>query len=99
MAITAKDYLELALTQVQGGGGAVAAKNQIRESIRSLFPMRDCYTLVRPTAVCEPSVAGNVDQRECVKAVGTSWLCITRVSRRKPHRAPWCRCGGRRCGP
>jgi len=54
-SITAKDYLELALTQVKGSNAAVAAKNQIRESIRSLFPLRDCYTLVRtPTRVPIP---------------------------------------------
>ncbi|KAK6124385.1 hypothetical protein DH2020_041878 [Rehmannia glutinosa] len=46
--ITPRDYLELALRPVQGGGRDVAAKNEIRESIRALFPDRECYTLVRP---------------------------------------------------
>ncbi|XP_078431516.1 guanylate-binding family protein [Wolffia australiana] len=43
-----RDYLELALRPVQGGRKDVAAKNEIRESIRALFPDRECFTLVRP---------------------------------------------------
>ncbi|XP_057499849.1 uncharacterized protein LOC130784029 isoform X1 [Actinidia eriantha] len=46
--ITPRDYLELALRPVQGSGRDIAAKNEIRESIRALFPDRECYTLVRP---------------------------------------------------
>ncbi|KAL8468121.1 hypothetical protein ACS0TY_031380 [Phlomoides rotata] len=46
--ITPRDYLELALRPVEGGRKDVAAKNEIRESIRALFPDRECYTLVRP---------------------------------------------------
>ncbi|KAJ9565710.1 hypothetical protein OSB04_001676 [Centaurea solstitialis] len=46
--ITPRDYLELALRPVQGGGRDLSAKNEIRESIRALFPDRDCFTLVRP---------------------------------------------------
>ncbi|CAN4084115.1 unnamed protein product [Withania somnifera] len=46
--ITPRDYLELALQPVQGGRRDVAAKNEIRESIRALFPDRECFTLVRP---------------------------------------------------
>ncbi|KAL7211753.1 hypothetical protein ACSBR2_014588 [Camellia fascicularis] len=46
--ITPRDYLELALRPVQGGGRDLAAKNEIRESIRALFPDRECFTLVRP---------------------------------------------------
>ncbi|CAN6345866.1 unnamed protein product [Urochloa humidicola] len=46
--ITPRDYLELALRPVQGGGRDVSAKNTIRESIRALFPDRECFTLVRP---------------------------------------------------
>ncbi|KAL2524218.1 Guanylate-binding family protein [Abeliophyllum distichum] len=46
--ITPRDYLELALRPVQGGRKDVAAKNEIRESIRALFPDRECFTLVRP---------------------------------------------------
>lgn len=46
--ITPRDYLEIALRPVQGGGRDVGAKNEIRESIRALFPDRECFTLVRP---------------------------------------------------
>ncbi|KAJ4977225.1 hypothetical protein NE237_002331 [Protea cynaroides] len=46
--ITPRDYLELALRPMQGGGKDIAAKNEIRESIRALFPDRECFTLVRP---------------------------------------------------
>ncbi|XP_020676608.1 guanylate-binding protein 3-like [Dendrobium catenatum] len=46
--ITPRDYLELALRHVQGVGKDISAKNEIRESIRALFPDRDCFTLVRP---------------------------------------------------
>ncbi|XP_020268861.1 plectin-like [Asparagus officinalis] len=46
--ITPRDYLELALRSVQGSGKNIAAKNEIRESIRALFPDRECFTLVRP---------------------------------------------------
>ncbi|KAJ0017294.1 hypothetical protein Pint_10505 [Pistacia integerrima] len=46
--ITPRDYLEIALRPVQGSGKDIAAKNEIRDSIRALFPDRECYTLVRP---------------------------------------------------
>ncbi|XP_068665199.1 uncharacterized protein [Aristolochia californica] len=46
--ITPRDYLELALRPMQGAGKDMAAKNEIRESIRALFPDRECFTLVRP---------------------------------------------------
>ncbi|KAG9447788.1 hypothetical protein H6P81_013916 [Aristolochia fimbriata] len=46
--ITPRDYLELALRPMQGGGKDMGAKNEIRESIRALFPDRECFTLVRP---------------------------------------------------
>ncbi|PNX74193.1 myosin-2 heavy chain-like protein, partial [Trifolium pratense] len=46
--ITPRDYLELALRSVQGKQKDIDAKNQIRESIRALFPDRECFTLVRP---------------------------------------------------
>jgi Guanylate-binding protein, N-terminal domain len=45
--ITPRDYLELALRPMQGGRN-VSSKNEIRESIRALFPDRECFTLVRP---------------------------------------------------
>ncbi|EFJ49543.1 hypothetical protein VOLCADRAFT_80671 [Volvox carteri f. nagariensis] len=43
-----RDYLETALMPTPGKGPAVELKNMIRESIKSLFPDRDCVTLVRP---------------------------------------------------
>ncbi|TYJ13143.1 hypothetical protein E1A91_A10G031600v1 [Gossypium mustelinum] len=46
--ITPRDYLELALRPVEGSGKDIAAKNEIRDSIRVLFPDRECFTLVRP---------------------------------------------------
>ncbi|PWZ38900.1 Guanylate-binding protein 4 [Zea mays] len=46
--ITPRDYLELALRPVQGGGKDISAKNAIRNSIRALFPDRECFTLVQP---------------------------------------------------
>ncbi|XP_061341556.1 uncharacterized protein LOC133287884 [Gastrolobium bilobum] len=46
--ITPRDYLELALRSVEGSGKDIAAKNEIRDSIRALFPDRECFTLVRP---------------------------------------------------
>ncbi|TYJ30667.1 hypothetical protein E1A91_A06G146300v1 [Gossypium mustelinum] len=46
--ITPRDYLELALRPVQGSGKDIAAKNEIRDSIRALFPDRECFALVRP---------------------------------------------------
>lgn len=46
--ITPRDYLELALRPVQGSGKDIASKNEIRDSIRALFPERECFTLVRP---------------------------------------------------
>ncbi|MBA0869052.1 hypothetical protein Goshw_022592 [Gossypium schwendimanii] len=45
--ITPRDYLELALRPVQGSGKDIAAKNEAN-SIRALFPDRECFTLVRP---------------------------------------------------
>eukprot|EP00798_Chlamydomonas_sp_ICE-L_P010743 gene10744-17818_t len=46
--ITARDYLETALLPVAGVGPSVEAKNSIRASIKSLFPDRDCFTLICP---------------------------------------------------
>ncbi|KAL4859356.1 Guanylate-binding protein 5 [Chlorella vulgaris] len=46
--VSPRDYLETALQPLQGTGRAVESKNQIRESIKALFPDRDCFTLVRP---------------------------------------------------
>lgn len=46
--VSPREYLETALSPTPGVGPAVEAKNQIRDSIKSLFPDRDCFTLVRP---------------------------------------------------
>lgn len=46
--VSAREYLETALMPASGSGAAIEAKNQIRNSIKSLFPDRDCFTLVRP---------------------------------------------------
>lgn len=46
--ITPCNYLELALRPVLGSRKDVAARNKIRESIRALFPNRECFTLVSP---------------------------------------------------
>uniref|UniRef100_A0A804NTW7 UTP--glucose-1-phosphate uridylyltransferase n=1 Tax=Zea mays TaxID=4577 RepID=A0A804NTW7_MAIZE len=46
--ITPRDYLELALRPVQGGGRDISAKNAIRDSIHALFSNRECFTLVQP---------------------------------------------------
>jgi Guanylate-binding protein, N-terminal domain/Guanylate-binding protein, C-terminal domain len=46
--VSPREYLESALQQVKGAGRSVEAKNAIRESIKSLFPDRDCFCLVRP---------------------------------------------------
>ncbi|XP_047317517.1 guanylate-binding protein 3-like [Impatiens glandulifera] len=46
--ITPRDYLELALSPLQGTGRDIGSKNEIRASIRALFPDRECFTLVRP---------------------------------------------------
>lgn len=47
-AVTPRDYLETALQMLPGTSAAVQSKNKIRESIKTLFPDRDCFTLVRP---------------------------------------------------
>ncbi|BDA47092.1 Guanylate-binding protein 1 [Coccomyxa sp. Obi] len=46
--ITPKQYLETALQPIKGQGRSVEAKNAIRESIKALFPDRDCFALKRP---------------------------------------------------
>lgn len=46
--VTPRDYLEAALQTIPGSNPAVQSKNKIRESIKALFPDRDCFTLVRP---------------------------------------------------
>eukprot|EP00658_Telonema_sp_P-2_P081809 TRINITY_DN8486_c0_g2_i4.p1 TRINITY_DN8486_c0_g2~~TRINITY_DN8486_c0_g2_i4.p1 ORF type:complete len:394 (+),score=122.08 TRINITY_DN8486_c0_g2_i4:102-1283(+) len=46
--VTPRSYLEMALSNMTGDGPAVESKNSIRESIRALFPERECCALVRP---------------------------------------------------
>ena len=46
--ISPREYLETALSNVEGTTAGARAKNGIRDSIKSLFPDRDCFTLVRP---------------------------------------------------
>lgn len=45
--ITPREYLEIALRPFEGKRD-VAAQNEIRDSIRALFPDRECFTLLRP---------------------------------------------------
>ena len=47
-AVTPREYLETALSNVPATSPGAVAKNGIRDSIKSLFPDRDCFTLVRP---------------------------------------------------
>jgi len=46
--ITPAEYLERALRAVDRGGPGAEAKNAIRDSIKALFPERECFPLVRP---------------------------------------------------
>lgn len=64
---------------VAGTGPAVEAKNGIRASIKSLFPDRDCATLVRPMHEEEVSMSllGRQGRRLCA-------LACTQLSR-QPH--------------
>ena len=46
--ITEKQYLEKALEQVPGNNEIIDEKNRVRRLIRTYFPERDCFTMVRP---------------------------------------------------
>ena len=46
--ITEKQYLEKALEDVNGNDEIINEKNRVRKLIRTYFPERDCFTLVRP---------------------------------------------------
>ena len=48
--VTPREYLETALGAVPETSAGAKAKNSIRESIKSLFPDRDCFALVRPVS-------------------------------------------------
>ena len=47
-AISPAEYLESALRSVDDRGPGAVAKNAIRDSIKALFPERECFPLVRP---------------------------------------------------
>ena len=47
-SVSPKEYLETALSSTPETSASAKAKNGIRESIKSLFPDRDCFPLVRP---------------------------------------------------
>lgn len=57
--VTPRDYLETALQSLAGSGSAVESKNRIRDSIKALFPDRDCFTLIRP--VHDEEALSNLD--------------------------------------
>ena len=46
--ITSKEYFERSLQPQAGYSEAIEHKNKIRRLIKSFFPERDCYTIVRP---------------------------------------------------
>ena len=46
--ITAKQYLENALMEQKGMSDIIIEKNQVRKLIKTYFPERDCFPLVRP---------------------------------------------------
>lgn len=48
--ITSAQYLEDALAATPGTSDSIKNKNRIRESIKALFPRRECMTLVRPVS-------------------------------------------------
>lgn len=46
--ITAKQYLENALNLQKGSSEIVEEKNKVRKMIKTFFPERDCFSMVRP---------------------------------------------------
>lgn len=46
--ITPTEYLERALAPVTGTNQASNSKNEIRQSIKEIFPQRECFMLMRP---------------------------------------------------
>ena len=46
--ITSKEYLEMALENINGDSEVIEQKNMIRELIKNYFPDRDCFTMIRP---------------------------------------------------
>lgn len=46
--ITANQYLEKALEEQKGFSDKIEEKNRIRKLLKSFFPERHCYTMIRP---------------------------------------------------
>lgn len=46
--MTAKEYLEMALTEQRGNSDAIEKKNKIRRMTNHFFADKDCVTMVRP---------------------------------------------------
>ena len=46
--ITEKQYLENALVELSGLSNTIEEKNRVRSLIRTYFPERDCFVMVRP---------------------------------------------------
>ena len=46
--ITEKQYLENALVELSGMSSTIEEKNRVRSLIRTYFPERDCFCMVRP---------------------------------------------------
>ena len=46
--ITEKQYLEHALENISGSSDVVEEKNRVRNLIKTYFPEKDCYVMVRP---------------------------------------------------
>jgi hypothetical protein len=49
-SITSREYLERALSTMEGKGERVEAKNRIRQFIKQFFVDRDCFTMKRPVS-------------------------------------------------
>ena len=46
--ITEKQYLENSLKEIKGNNESIEEKNKVRNLIKTYFPERDCFTMVRP---------------------------------------------------
>jgi hypothetical protein len=62
---------------VSGLGAAVEAKNAIRTSIKSLFPDRDCATLVRP--MHDELVREGQNHIVAIGCLRRANMCVSRV--------------------
>ena len=49
-SLTSRDYLNHALEDQKGMSKDVFKKNAVRRMLRTIFPEKDCVTLVRPIA-------------------------------------------------